>query len=201
MNQPSLYHSKDHAPDNVNHWVDDCRHGGNIRELCYCPDKAPAESARCSECQRRSPLAGFISSELQAEPTARAGNRTKRWLVSAAIWTGIITGSIVALLGIDSLPLDYGEILTIVGIWLMLGVLLGQNKPQGMPLKQYLNRRIGAVAACWFLFNVMSLLYLIISAGQDKPELNGIGIIGLLALSGTGLVLGFMAGTDREHGA
>ncbi len=142
-----------------------------------------------------------MSSELQPEPTPKADNRAKSLLVSAAIWAGIIAGSILALLGIKALPLDYGEILTIVGIWLMFGVLLGQNKPQGMPVKQYLSRRIRAVAACWILFNAMSLLYLIISDGQDEPKLSGIGIIGLLALSGTGLVLGFMVGNDKEHRA
>ena len=82
----------------------------------------------------------------------------------------------------------------------MFGVLLGQNKPQKMAIKEYFNRRIRAVAASWILFNVMALIYLIIAEAQNKPELTGTGIIGLLVLSGIGLVLGFMAGIDREDG-
>ena len=44
--------------------------------------------------------------------------------------------------GVDSLPLDFGEVLTFMGVWLAIGVLLGQNKPPAMPLKEYLPRRI-----------------------------------------------------------
>lgn len=82
----------------------------------------------------------------------------------------------------------------------MFGVLLGQNKPREMPIKEYLNRRFRTLAACWILFSAMTLIYPIIAEAQNKPELTGFGIIGLLVLSGAGLVLGFMAGVDREYG-
>ena len=200
MNQGSFYHSVRHDTDNVYHWIDDCGYGSQIQERCYCVEGSPPKERYCPICQSRSPLEESTSNSLQAEPTARGRNRAKGWLVSAAIWAGIMVGFILALLGIQSLPLGYGEVLTVVGIWLMFGVLLGQNKPQEMPIKEYLSRRIRAVAACWMLFNVMALIYLFIAEEQDKPELNGIGIIGLLVLSGTGLVLGFMAGVDREDG-
>ena len=198
MTSEVLYHSALHESDNVCHWIDDCRYGSRIRERCYRVECSPPKERYCPSCQSRSPLEESAGSALQDEPTAKSSNRAKRWLVSAAIWVGIIVGFVLTLLGIQSLPLEYGEVLAIVGIWLMFGVLLGQNKPQGMPIKEYLNRRIGSVGACWTLFNLMALIYLIIADVQDKPELNGLGIIGLLALSATGLVLGFVAGVDRE---
>ena len=200
MNHGSFYHSARHNADNVYHWIDDCGHGSRIRERCYIVECSPPKERYCHMCQSQSPLEEPTSNVLQPEPAARGSNRVKHWFVSAAIWVGIIVGFILALLGIQSHPLGYGEVLTIVGIWLMFGVLLGQNKPQKMAMKVYLNRRIRAVAASWLLFNVMALIYMIMAEGQNKPELTGPGIIGLLVLSGIGLVLGFMAGVDREDG-
>ena len=200
MNHGSFYHSARHNPDNVYHWIDDCGHGSRIQERCYIAECSPPKERHCPMCQSRSPLEDSTSNPIQAEPTTRGRNRVKHWLVSVGIWAGIIVGFTLTLLGIHSLPLGYGEVLTVVGIWLMFGVLLGQNKPRGMPMKEYLNRRFGAVTACWLLFNAMALIYMIIAEGQDKPELTGNAIIGLLVLSGIGLVLGFMAGVDREDG-
>ena len=182
MHQGSFYLSALHDTDNVYHWIDDCRYGSLIQERCYCVKCSPPKERSCPSCQSRTPLEESISSVLQAEPTARGSNRAKGWLVSAVIWAGIIVGFILALLGIQSLPLGYGEVLTVVGIWLMFGVLLGQNKPQKMAIKEYFNRRIRAVAASWILFNVMALIYLIIAEAQNKPELTGTGIIGLLVV-------------------
>ena len=200
MSQGRFYHSVLHDTDNVYHWIDDCGYGSLIQERCYCVECSPPKERYCPVCQSRSPLEESASNALQAEPTGRGRNKVKRWLVSVAIWAGGITGVILALLGIQSIPLGYGEVLTVVGIWLMFGVLLGQNKRRETPLKEYLNQRILAVAACWLLFNLTALIYLIIAEAQNKPELTGLGIVGFLALSSMGLVLGFMAEVDREDG-
>ena len=52
------------------------------------------------------------------------------WTVPVFLTVGIVATSILVLLaaGVDALPLTLGEILAILGIWLMIGVLLGQNK-------------------------------------------------------------------------
>ena len=104
MSPGSFYHSARHNADNVYHWIDDCGHGSRIQERCYIVECSPPKERYCSMCQNQSPLEEPTSNVLPPEPAARGRNRVKGWLVSAAIWAGIIAGFTLTLLGIQSPP-------------------------------------------------------------------------------------------------
>ena len=78
----------------------------------------------------------------------------------------------------------------------MIGVVLGQNKPSDMAWREYINRRGLSVAASWFVFSLIALIYMI----REDTEIGGDAVIGLLILSIAGLAIGFVAGMDKEQG-
>lgn len=104
---------------------------------------------------------------------------------------------IAMLYGIDSLSLNFGEIITFMGIWLAIGVLFGQNKTPAMPLKRYMGRRFIGVACCYALFFVITLIYELRNEGTSEA-IGGWELFGLLVLSLVGFAIGFFAGQDKE---
>ena len=122
--------------------------------------------------------------------------RVKNALVSAVFFLGVGAGILVFSIGIVSLPFTFGESLTILGVWLMLGVLFGQNKPAKMPLGQYVNRRAMGVATCYVVFSTIALIYM--TQNQGTGGIAWKEVLGLLILALIGLVAGFLAGQDRE---
>ena len=108
------------------------------------------------------------------------------------------TLTLVAMLyGIDSLSLNFGEIITFIGIWLAIGVLFGQNKTPAMPLKRYMARRFIGVVCCYALFFVITLIYELRDEGTSEA-IGGWELFGLLVLSLVGFAIGFFAGQDKE---
>ena len=120
----------------------------------------------------------------------------KNALVSIGLYFGIGAGILVFSVGIVSLPFTFGESLAILGIWLMLGVLFGQNKPPAMSLGRYVNRRALGVTICYVVFGMIGLIYLV--QGQESGNIAGKEILGLFILALVGLATGFLAGQDRE---
>ena len=123
-------------------------------------------------------------------------SKVKGALVQSAVVVGSTTVLVAFLFGIDALSLSFGEIITVLGIWLMIGVLLGQNKPSDMGLREYINRRGLSVGASWLVFSLIGLVYMI----REDQNIGGDAVIGLLILSIVGLAVGFVAGMDREPG-
>ena len=101
--------------------------------------------------------------------------------------------------GVDSLPLDFGEVLTFMGVWLAIGVLLGQNKPPAMPLKEYLPRRIFSFAWCYVFFFAIAIVYVLLRDGSKSENITGQELWGLFVLSLVSFVPGFFAGQDKER--
>ena len=107
----------------------------------------------------------------------------------------VVFGAIA--LSIISTPLNFGEILTFISIWLALGVLLGQNKPPAMPLMQYLSRRGIGLFCCYVFFVVIILAYQI-RAGDTVQVITGERLWSMAVLSLVGFVVGLFAGQDKE---
>ena len=101
--------------------------------------------------------------------------------------------------GIVSLPLNFGEILTYMGVWLAIGVLLGQNKPPAMPLMQYLPRRIIVYFCCYVFFIAIAIAYVVQRDGGASDGLTGKEIFGLFVISFASFAAGFFAGQDKEQ--
>lgn len=109
----------------------------------------------------------------------------------------ITVGIIVYAFGVFSLPLDFGEILTFMGIWLALGLLFGQTRPASMPLTKYLERRILGFACCYGLFVAILIVYAFHAHGTSE-RIKGEEIFGLVVLSVVSFAAGFLAGLDKE---
>ena len=120
----------------------------------------------------------------------------KGTLFAVAFVVAFILGIAAFAVGVDSLPLDFGEILTFMGIWLALGVLLGQNKPTGTPIIQYVERRIIGLACCWGFFTIIGVVYVL--TGGASEEITWKELWGLLVLSLVSFTAGFFAGQDKE---
>jgi hypothetical protein len=114
---------------------------------------------------------------------------------------GIVGAAVIVAFtyGVISLPLDFGGIVTFMGIWLAIGVVLGQNKPPETPVLQYLSRRIVAYVSCYVFFVAIAIAYAAL-VGEDAS--NGIKreeVFGLLVVSLVSFAPGFFAGQDKER--
>ena len=149
--------------------------------------------------------------ELQAQvsdtkPTATSAKRflvslrrsVKKLLFGATFVAVVILSMIVAFaFGVFSLPLNFGEFLTFLGIWVTLGALLGQNKPRDMPLGQYLPRRLIGFVCVYGLFAAVAIVYAA-RAARESEAITGAEFWGMLVLSLAGFSVGFFAGQDKE---
>ena len=122
-----------------------------------------------------------------------AARVTKLWALLVAI--GAVFLLMVA--GLVSVPLTFGETVTVMGMWVALGIVIGQHKPASMSVKEYLERRIVGIFCCFALFAVLGFVYMGKIAEADE-KLAGIGTVGLLVLAAISLSIGFFAGQDRE---
>ena len=113
------------------------------------------------------------------------------------IGAGITTVLLLFIVRVDSLSLDLGEILAILGIWLMIGVLLGQNKASGDSQSQREYRLGIKLAFSYLLFFIIVLIY-VVKADDTTPQVSTWEVIGLIMISLTGLIIGFFIGQDRD---
>lgn len=119
---------------------------------------------------------------------------------SASLLIATIVGMVALVafaLGVGSLPLDFGAIITFLGIWLAIGVMFGQNKPPTMPLKRYIERRLIGVFCCYALFVVIAVVYTWHGEGESEA-VGSWELFGLFVLSLVGFAIGFLAGQDKE---
>ncbi len=117
---------------------------------------------------------------------------------------GVMVFGIVAIVvlgvfvyGVDALDVGFGETVTIMGFWAMFGALVGQNKPAGEPSLKYLNRKPLSVYVPVFMFCLIGLLYVIQRVKGDS-DTGTWEVVGLVMLGAIGLVLGFIAGADKD---
>ena len=145
----------------------------------------------------KAPLQTIITARERVEHMfERLRTRVKNALVSTGLFLGICAGILVFSIGIVSLPFTFGESLAILGIWLMLGVLFGQNKPAKMSLGRYVNRRALGVVICYAVFGIVGLIYM--EHSHEAGDIAAEEVLGLLILALIGLAAGFLAGQDRE---
>lgn len=128
---------------------------------------------------------------------ARLWASAKRKLVDAGFVIIILAAIVAFVFGVDSLPLDFGETITFMGIWLALGAILGQNKPQGTPVGSYLGRRAISFACTYVVFTVIAIIYIVQKDGA-WADISGSEVWGLLVLSLAGFAGGFFAGQDKD---
>ena len=111
----------------------------------------------------------------------------------------IAVGSVIVLFvaGVNALPLDLGDILTILGIWLMIGVLMGQGTSSIRSKRQRSARLATKLLIFYALFTLIALVYV---AKTDDPnqQLGTWEVLGLIMLSLAGLSIGYFAGQDRD---
>ena len=144
-----------------------------------------------------------LEDEPDARPTARGRlaslwSSVKRTLLNAAFVIAIVAAITAFAYGVDSLTLNFGEIITFMGIWLALGAILGQNKPQGIPIGPYLGRRIISFACTYIAFAAIAIVYVVQKDGGGADNITGGELLGLLLLSLLGFVVGFYAGQDKD---
>ena len=86
-----------------------------------------------------------------------------------------------------------------MGIWLALGVILGQNKRQGTPIVPYLGRRIISFACTYIAFSAIILVYTIRKDAEGTSDITESEVFGLLVLSLLSFAVGFFAGQDKDQ--
>lgn len=137
-------------------------------------------------------------------PPIKMGHFGRLWgfvkssFFAVAFGTGVTAGIVAFAFGVDSLPLDFGEILTFMGIWLVLGVLFGENKPLSMSLAHYLGRRIISVVCCYVFFIAIAVVY-VLRDGDASEEITRKELWGLFVLSLVSFAVGLFAGQDKER--
>ena len=122
----------------------------------------------------------------------------KEPLFRAAFVVAILSMIVAFASGVFSLPLNFGEILTFLGIWVTLGALLGQNKPPDMPLGQYLPRRWIGFVCVYGLFAAVAIIYAA-RVARESEVITGAEFWGMIVLSLAGFAVGFFAGQDKEN--
>jgi clan AA aspartic protease len=141
--------------------------------------------------------------EPDARPIARGRlgrlwSSVKRTLLNAAFVIAIVAAITAFAYGVDSLTLNFGEIITFMGIWLALGVILGQNKPPGTQVCPYLGRRIISFACTYLAFTAIAIVYVVQKDGGGVDNIKRGELLGLLLLSLLGFAVGFYAGQDKD---
>ena len=122
--------------------------------------------------------------------------RLKNGAAPFAIAFALAVAVISFLVGVAELPISYGEVLTVMGVWLLFGTLLGQGKPTRMSVGRYLNDRPIAIGGIAIMFFLTALVYMV-SADLVGAEV-GIGeMFGLGVLASSGLLMGFIIGADK----
>ena len=116
---------------------------------------------------------------------------------SFVLYVGMVVVLILLLAGVAALPITFGETLTVLGVWAMLGALVGQNKTAGVPLGSYLNRRTKSVAGIGIMFCLIGIVY-VLQIGGSGSKTESEEVFGLLVLAALGLTLGFVVGSDRD---
>ena len=146
------------------------------------PNPVPSTETPPIKTRRFGPLMSWVKSSL-----------------SLLLFTIVGTVALVAFaFGVDSLPLDFGEIITFMGIWLAIGVILGQNKPPGIPLRPYLERRIISFACTYVAFTAIAIVYIVQKDGGGTENIMAKELWGLFVLSLLGFAVGFFAGQDKD---
>ena len=145
------------------------------------------------------------SSEVEPNvPTTAPGPLRRLWgsinrrLRDAAFVIALLAAIVAFVFGVDSLPLSFGEIITFMGIWLALGVILGQNKRQGTPIVPYLGRRIVSFACTYIAFTAIIVVYTIRKNAGETEDITEGEVLGLLMLSLLSFAVGFFAGQDKD---
>ena len=118
--------------------------------------------------------------------------------LSAVLFSVFLMGVILWFaFGVVSLKLGFGEKVTYMGVWLAVGVLLGQNKPYSMPIWRYLVHRIVSIMCYFGVFLAIGMVY-VWHFKEPSEQITWVEIIALAALSLVSLALGFLAGQDKE---
>lgn len=145
------------------------------------------------------------SSEDDADvPTSAPGRlrhlrgSVKRTLLTAVFFIALLAAIVAFAFGVDSLPLNFGEIITFMGIWLALGAILGQNKPPDAPIGPYLRRRIVSFTCTYIAFTAIAVVYALQKDGGGTENVTREELWGLLILSLLGFSVGFFAGQDQD---
>lgn len=156
-----------------------------------------AEEINIQELQAGAPENGFNASSIK-RLFGSLWRSVKDSLFKVAVVVAAIAMFVAVVFGVISLPLDFGEILTFMGIWLALGVLLGQNRPHSMSLRQYLSRRGIGFLCCYVFFVVIVIAYVDRDEGASQVVI-GDEFWGLVVLSVVSFAAGFFAGQDKEE--
>ena len=101
---------------------------------------------------------------------------------------GIVLAVVAIAYSFDSIPLDFGEVVTFMGIWLALGGILGQNK----------KRRTAAIVSCWGFFIIILIAYAVMIGGDEPSGGSTKELVSIFVLSLLSFVIGFFAGQDKE---
>ncbi len=113
-------------------------------------------------------------------------------LKNVGLWLLVGIGFLAAVVGIYYVPLDFAGVLTLVAIWMVLGIAVGERVPQGMSLTDYLKSKatyapIALAALMYFglliVYGIRETAKLETGDGQDfvwkSSEILGFLVVGI----------------------
>lgn len=126
-------------------------------------------------------------------------DRMRRTAVSLGSYAAVSTALVLFAVGVLYLPLTFGEALAVLGIWLTLGVVLGQSR-MGTTNKEdrdaQSRKLMRLLLVFYIVFASIGLIYM-----EHRHESRGVAIaevLGLLVLTSVGLLAGYVAGYDEK---
>ena len=132
-------------------------------------------------------------------------------LKNVGLWVSIGIVFLAAVIGIFYVPLEYGGVLALVSIWMVLGTMAGGRKPPEMSLTDYLKSResYAAIGLAALMFFVLLLVYAIrevakaeTEGGPDfvwkSGEILGFLVVGIGGFSG-GFLIGAFLRRSANH--
>ncbi len=120
-------------------------------------------------------------------------NWWKQFKEGFVVWTFffvLVVACFVFVAIIASTDFEIGDIMTVLGVWLMAGILLGDRKRRGTTFIQYLAGQGMSIG----IFSILLFVISLIALARDDSQLTVVGFI-MLALVGIGF--GFLAGQDK----
>ena len=116
------------------------------------------------------------------------------WVVVLAIGVAFI----FVMLVIDLFRLPFGDVMTLVGVGLVMGTLTGQNKQSWTPWRTYLAQRGLAIFMFYGLIVTVALLYMFSQDQEGVVDIATTEMLAVIILMVTGWVIGFVTGIDKD---
>ena len=111
---------------------------------------------------------------------------------SAALF-GVIFAYVVL---VSNLPFNLWELLALLGVGLVMGTLMGQNKCRKTPVKEYLPGRTKSFITLFVLLFAIIFAYQI----RNDHQIDGWTVLGIMVITAAGWIARFHCGRGQGQG-